>query len=645
MRSTTFTLTALALLALSSGAACTRRAPESPAASAPKRYAVNDFFSHPELAYFRLSDDGKTLGFMRPFEQRMNVHVVALPADGGAPDFAKAKRLTDETKRDISTYTWKGDRRILYIKDFGGDENFHVVAVDIESGAVTDLTPGQKMRAEIVDELRDDPAHILVQHNARDPKVFDVFRVDVGTGKSELVAQNPGNITAWVTDHTGRVRAALTTDGVNTSLLYRDKEGLPFKTILTTDFRTTVQPVVFTPDNKKIYVVSNRGRDKSALTELDPVNASEGAPLFEHAEVDVETASYSDERKVLLCAHFQTWKLERHCFDSHIQQLYTTLESKLPGYEIVLQSSDRKETKYIVAAVSDRTEGSRYVFDTATGRLGKLADINPRINPDDMAPLKPISYTARDGLKINGYLTLPLGRAPRGLPVVVNPHGGPWARDSFGYNPEVQFLANRGFAVLQMNFRGSTGYGRKFWESSFKQWGRAMQDDITDGVRWLVAQGIADAKRVGIYGASYGGYATLAGVAFTPDLYAAAVDYVGVSNLITFQKTIPPYWEPMRQQFYEMVGDLDKDKDLLAAASPALHAERIKAPLFVAQGANDPRVNKAESDQMVAALKKRGVEVQYLVKDNEGHGFHNEENQLEFYAAMEGFFGKHLSPQ
>jgi len=259
-----------------------------------------------------------------------------------------------------------------------------------------------------------------------------------------------------------------------------------------------------------------------------------------------------------------------------------------------------------------------------------------------MAGMKPVQYKSRDGLTIHGYLTLPKGTAPKNLPVVVNPHGGPWTRDNWGFNPEVQFLANRGYAVLQVNFRGSTGYGRKFWESSFKKWGREMQDDITDGVKWLIKKGIADPKRVGIYGGSYGGYAVLAGLAFTPDVYACGVDYVGVANLFTFMNAIPPYWELMRKMIYEMVGDPEKDKELMKAASPVYHVDKIKAPLFIAQGANDPRVNKGESDQMVEALKKRGIEVPYMVKDNEGHGFHNEENRFDFYRAMEKFLAKHL---
>jgi len=608
----------------------------------PKRYEIKDFFGNPERSGYQVSPDGKTLSFMAPFERRRNLHVVALPADGSAPDFAKAKRLTSETARDIAGYFWKGNGHILYVKDFGGDENFHVVSVDVKNGEVKDLTPMAKIRASIVDDLRNDPHHVLVQHNQRIPQVFDVYKINVETGQSTRVAENPGNITGWVTDHTGSVRVATTTDGVNSSLLYRATEKDAFKTVLTTDFRTSVGPMFFTFDNKNLYALSNRDRDKTALVILDPATGKETKPLFEHPEVDLGGADYSRKRKVLTTVGFETWKSQRHYFDNATKALYGKLEKQLPGMDVAVISENLAEDTFIVASYSDRTPGVRYLYHAKTDKLVKLGDHNPRINPADMATMKPVTYTSRDGLKINGYLTLPAGREAKNLPVIVNPHGGPWARDSWGYNPEIQFLANRGFAVFQMNFRGSTGYGRAFWEKSFKQWGKTMQDDITDGVQWLIKEGIADPKRVGIYGGSYGGYATLAGVTYTPDLYAAAVDYVGVANLFTFMKTIPPYWAPFLKMMHEMVGDPEKDKELMTASSPVFHVDKIKTPLFVAQGANDPRVNKNESDQMVEALKKRGIEVQYMVKDNEGHGFHNEENRYDFYGAMEGFFTKHL---
>lgn len=322
----------------------------------------------------------------------------------------------------------------------------------------------------------------------------------------------------------------------------------------------------------------------------------------------------------------------------------TFVGEKLPGYEVVLAGFNKNEDKLIFRTYSDRSRGAYYYFDRTTKELTHLTDLTPWLKEEDLAEMKPISYTSRDGLTIHGYLTLPKGVKAEKLPVVVNPHGGPWARDTWGFNPEVQFLANNGYAVLQMNFRGSTGYGRAFWEASFKQWGLTMQDDITDGVNWLIDQGIADPERIAIYGGSYGGYATLVGLTKTPELYAAGVDYVGVSNMFSFMKTIPPYWKPMLDMLTEMVGDPVQDSLMLAQVSPALNADKIVAPLFVAQGANDPRVNKDESDQMVAALKARGIDVDYMVKDNEGHGFRNEENRFEFYRAMITFLDKHLKP-
>jgi len=365
--------------------------------------------------------------------------------------------------------------------------------------------------------------------------------------------------------------------------------------------------------------------------------------LFEHPEVDVSDLHYSKKRKVITSATYTTWKEERMFFDPEAERLYKTLEQKLPGYDVYVVSSNKAEDTFVVRTITDRSLGSFYLYDSNTGELKKLADRNPWLKEDQLAEMKPIEYKTRDGLTIHGYLTLPKGKTPKDLPIVVNPHGGPWSRDEWGFNPEVQFLANRGFGVLQMNFRGSTGYGRSFWEAGFRQWGLSMQDDITDGVKWLIDQGIADPKRVAIYGGSYGGYAVLDGLTKTPDLYAAGVDYVGVSNLFTFMKSVPPYWKPFLDMMYEMVGNPEKDKALFEQNSPALNAEKIKSPLFVAQGAKDPRVNINESNQIVEALKKRGIDVEYMVKENEGHGFQNEENRFSFYEAMETFLARYLN--
>lgn len=641
------------VLALAAGAAllvgCATAPPAGTAAAVPPPYPMRDFFRNIDRGYFRLSSDGRQLGFMQPAPgddgktKRMNIFVQAL--DGSRP-VGEPRQVTRESARDIPNYFWKGPGTLLYTKDFGGDENNHVVAVDATSGKVTDLTPHAGVRAAIVDPLIDDTDHILVQHNKRDRRAFDVYRIHIKTGAETLVAQNPGNVVGWQTDHQGRVRLGVVSDGVNNTLTYRASEGEGFRPIITTDFRTAVAPQFFDFAGNAFYATSNRGRDKAALVRIDPARPDEETLVYAHPKVDLDGAAFSHKRKVMTLASYNVERTGRHYFDAPTRQLFERLEAKLPGYEITLQSATLDEDKFIVAAANDRSQGSRYIYDARADMLTKLGDISPWLDPAHMAPMKPITYKARDGLEIPGYLTLPVGRPAKNLACIVNPHGGPWARDGWVFNPEVQFLANRGYCVLQMNFRGSTGYGRRFWEASFKQWGLAMQDDITDGVQWLVREGIADPKRIGIYGGSYGGYATLAGITKTPELYAAAVNYVGVSNLFTFMNTIPPYWEPFRKQMYEMVGNPEDptDKARMTATSPALNAAKIRTPLLVAQGARDPRVNKAESDQIVNALKQRGVDVQYIVKDNEGHGFANEENRFEFYTAMEAFFAKHLKP-
>lgn len=611
-----------------------------------KTYPVQDFFRNPERGFFRLSDDGTMLGFMEPHgidghPARMNVCVQSLR---GSTPTGPIRRLTAETERDIAQFFWKGSDTIIYEKDFNGDENFHVIAVDVDSGAITDLTPFPDVRASIEDDLEDDPDHILISHNGRNPEVFDVYRANIRNGELSLVAENPGNIVGWQTDHQGRVRAAIASDGLHTTLLYRNTEADAFKPIITTDFRTAVIPQFFSFDNQSLYALSNRDRNYLTLVTIDPNNPDEEQVIFGAIGNDLDGAAYSRLRQVLTVAVYQTDKPQHHFFDDTSAQRHKRVSAMLEGYDIALQSSTRDENKFIVAAYNDRTPGSRYLYDAVNNTLDKLADINPSLPEQDMAPVQPISYETQDGLTIHGYLTLPVGRPAKNLPCVVNPHGGPWARDGWGFNPEAQFLANRGYCVLQMNFRGSTGYGRQFWEASFGQWGLAMQDDITEGVQWLISQGIADPQRIAIYGGSYGGYATLAGITTTPDLYAAAVDYVGVSNLLTFMNTIPPYWKPMLTKMHSMVGHPEEDHERLVATSPALNADRIKTPLFIAQGAHDPRVNKDESDQMVAALKASGVEVEYMVKENEGHGFHNDENKFEFYERMEAFLALHLKP-
>lgn len=596
---------------------------------------MKDFFRNVEKRGYQISPDGDYLSFMQPVNSRMNVFVQKIGDD-------KTTQVTFATERDIAGYFWKGNDRIIYVQDSKGDENFRLFGVDKDGSNQKDLTPFDKVRAGIVDDLVDNSNEMLIQMNKENPQVFDVYRIDVNTGKMIVVGRNPGNITGWQTDHNGKLRVAITTDGVNTSVLYRDSEDQEFKTLLTTTFKETFSPLFFTFDNKNLYVSSNIGRDKSAIVEYDITNNKEVKVLYENPDYDVNGLNYSRKRKVIEFANYTGWKQEYHFFDKETNDIYNDLTSKLPGKQLAVTGINKNEDKLLVRTYSDKSLGAYYFYNVKTKELNMLTEVSPWLNEEHLADQKPITYKTRDGLTIHGYLTLPKGIDPKNLPVVINPHGGPWYRDAWGFNPEVQFLANRGYAVLQMNFRGSTGYGREFWEISFKQWGKTMQDDISDGVKWLIDQGIADPKRVAIYGGSYGGYATLAGLTFSPELYACGVDYVGVSNLFTFQASIPPYWEPYKEMLYEMVGHPQKDSLLLRDASPVFHVDNIKAPLLIAQGLNDPRVKKSESDQMVEALKQKGIDVPYMVKDNEGHGFRNEENRFDFYGAMEQFFFKHL---
>jgi len=603
---------------------------------ATKRIPIENFFNVPINTSYLVSPDGKYISYLKPDNNRIHIYVETL-------DGKTTTQLTCDSNRSIANYFWASNNEILYLK--GASENMEpgLFAVNIDGNNKRELLsfPNTKIRLISSGPLSD--GQVLVSLNKRDSTVFDAYRLDMKTGNLSLLFQNPGNITKWYSDPAGKLRMAIASDGVNETLLYRDKESQNFRSVLRNNFKTSISPISFSADNSCIYALSNKNRDKMALVELDCVTGKEHRVIYSNPQVDVSEAIYSVNKDKLIYAGFETSKKERHYLDDTFKAIFKKLEKLLPNTEIVIASSDSLEKKFIVRTYTDRNPGSFYLYSIDDDKLVKLSDVNSSLKVENMAEMKPISYKTRDGLTVYGYLTLPRGMPPKNLPVVVMPHGGPDTRNSWGYNSEVQFLASRGYAVFQVNFRGSKGYGKDFWIAGFKEWGAKMQDDITDGVHWLIEQKIADPSRIGIYGFSFGGFSALHGLMSSPELYRCGASYSGFTNLFTYFKDIPPYFRPYLQMYYETVGNPETDADYFRAASPVFHTDKIKVPVLIAQGARDPRVNMNETHQFVKELKKKKVPVTYIFKEGEGHVFRNNENRLEFYKKLEIFLDQNLS--
>jgi dipeptidyl aminopeptidase/acylaminoacyl peptidase len=594
---------------------------------------VDLLFRNPQQSAFRISPDGRHISYLRPYKNRLNIYIRPF----NQPDTV---RLTTSIDRDISYYFWKNNSTLVYTKDSGGDENYMIFSVDT-LGKEVELARFSNVRVNVLDELKSSPDEILISMNKNNPALFEPYRLNIRTGKLDLLATNnniKSPVTSWLADNNGEIRVAVSVEeGTITHLLYRATEKDTFHTLLSGNWKDMVAPLFFDVDNRHIIALSNLQRDKTALVRIDPVNPDQPEVIFEHEQVDVWWAERTPIRQNLAAVYYVTDKKYSVYLDSIWAAVATDLERLLPGEELYFNAMDDAEEHFIIRTYSDVSPGDFYSYTRSTGKLDFLVNMNPELKAYDLAPMEAISYTARDGTPIQGYLTLPATGPVKNLPVVVMVHGGPLSRDLWGYKPDIQMLASRGYGVLQINYRGSWGYGKGFAQAGFKQWGQLMQDDISDGVDWLVNKGIANPKKIAIYGASYGGYAALAGLTFTPDLYACGISYVGPSNLFTLLENLPAYWEPEKEMMYEMIGHPVEDSALLHAISPAFHANQIKAPLFIAQGANDVRVTEIESEQMVQALRNRGVDVVYMLKENEGHGFRLEENRLEFYKAFCGF--------
>lgn len=542
----------------------------------------------------------------------------------------------------------------MFVNDFGGDENFNVYAVDpgATAAAGAEVTPARnlsdvkKVRAVIYEVPRSEPDAIYVGLNDRDARWHDLYKIRVSTGERQMIRQNTDRFDSYQFDNAGKFRLATRiTESGDTEFLRLDADGKASKFYSCNVFETCY-PVRFHKDNSRVYVVTNKGDvDLIRLVLLNPETSREEAVESDPMKrVDFGSARFSDVTDELIYTSYDDDKPRRYFKDKAFAADYEFLQKRLPNKEIDFGASTRDENVWIVTAWSDTEPGETYLFDRQQKKLTKQYTVRQRLPREHLAEMRAVRYKSADGMEIPAYLTLPKGVAGKNLPAVIMPHGGPWARDTWGYDSYAQFAANRGYAVLQPNFRASTGYGKKFLDAGNNQWGDKMQEDLTAGVKYLVEQGIANPKRIGIWGGSYGGYATLAGITFTPDLYAAAVAEVAPSSLITLLETIPPYWESFRVVFYKRMGDPQtaEGKAQLLRQSPLSHVAKIKTPLLITQGANDPRVNKRESDQIVVALRERNYPVEYIVAPDEGHGYARPVNNMAVLAAAERFLAKHL---
>ena len=607
------------------------------------------FFGNPEIAGAQISPDGKFIAFRKPYKDTLNIWVKK--AD---EPFEKAKLITNRTDRPIPSFFWSQDGKyILFTQDKGGDENYNVYAVNpaetptgnAEVPAARNLTEAQKVRAMIYAVPETDPDTIYVGINDRDAAWHDVYKVKISTGERALVRKNTDRNQGVIFDNADKMRLGLrVTEKGETEILQLNGDKATL--IYSCGVFETCAPIRFHKDNKRVYLQTNKGdvdlvrlilldvnTGKEEMVESDPLKRVDlGNAMFSEVTDEIIGTIYEDERERIY------WK------DKGFEADYKFLQSKFPNRDIGFVSSTKDENLWLISANSDVEPGETYLFDRKSKKLTKQYTNREKLQREALSPMKSVTYKSSDGLEVPAFLTLPKGGAAKNLPAIIFPHGGPWARDFWGYNTFAQFLANRGYAVLSPNFRGSTGYGKKFLNSGNKEWGQKMQDDLTYGVKYLVEQGIADPKRVGIMGGSYGGYATLAGVTYTPDLYSAAVAIVAPSNLMTLLESIPPYWEAGRVIFHERMGNPNtpEGKAQLIKQSPLFSANKIKTPLMVVQGANDPRVNKREADQIVVALRDRNYPVEYLVAPDEGHGFARPVNNMAMIAAAEKFMAKYL---
>jgi dipeptidyl aminopeptidase/acylaminoacyl peptidase len=599
-------------------------------------------FGNPERTSPHISPDGTRLAWIAPRDGVLNVWVAPIGGADGV-DWAAAQAVTEDTDRGVRVFGWARDgRHVLYLQDVGGDENWRLYDVDLESMARRDLTPFEGIHANIIATSKRRPTEVLVGINADNPQLHDVYRLDLVTGTLVKEIANPG-YAGWVADEDLAVRCALEPlpDGAF-DVLVRDSDPGDWRKLLTipAEDATSSDVVSFSGDGGSLLMISAAGSNTGRLTRVD-LSTGAAEVLAEDPSADVTGAMlHPDTRDPQIVAILKD-RMTYVVLDPSVQDDLKAIQALHPGDPVLAGRDDSDET-WLVGFTNDTGPVPYFMYDRAsrTGRF--LFEHQPALSGYELAPMEPFSYQARDGLEIHGYVTFPPGLGRSGLPTVLNVHGGPQARDTWGYDAEAQWLANRGYLCIQVNYRGSTGYGKAFVTAGDREWGGKMHDDLVDAVGYAVAQGWADPSRVAIYGGSYGGYAALVGAAFTPGVFCCAVDIVGPSNLKTLLETIPPYWVPVIAQLYRRVGNPETDADFLWSRSPLSRVHDIRIPLLIAQGANDPRVKQAESEQIVAALQEAGIEYEYMLFPDEGHGFAKPENRIKFYTSAERFLARYL---
>jgi dipeptidyl aminopeptidase/acylaminoacyl peptidase len=616
-----------AFVALASGALPVR-------AELPTLIPRKVLFGNPVKTAPRISPDGKRLSYLAPDKNNvLQVWVQTVGKDD-------AKQVTNDKKRGIRIHSWTyRPDTLIYMQDKDGDENFHVYSVDVKNDKVTDLTPFDGVRAMPMSADKDHPDELLISMNKRDKKVFDVHRLDLETGKMKLDTQNPGDVISWGTDNDFRVRIAMVpTPKGGREIRHRKDDESKWEKLLEWGPEDENGSVIgFTKDNKSIYLITSEGRDTLSLVKRDLESGKETL-IADNPKADVAGVIMNPDTHEVEAVSFNREKVKWKAIDKDIKDDLEALQKGADG-EPSIAGTDKARKTWVVAYSADVTPTTYYLYDRPSKKLTKLFTANPELAKYKLATMEPVTIKTRDDLEMVSYLTLPVGIEAKKLPMVLLVHGGPWARDSWGYDSQAQWLANRGYAVLQVNFRGSTGFGKKFVDAGNKQWAAKMHDDLIDAVEWAVKKGYADPKKVAIMGGSYGGYAALVGATFTPDTFACAISIVGPSNLVTLINSIPEYWKPLKTMFAKRMGE---DEDFLKSRSPLFKVDKIQIPVLIAQGKHDPRVKQAESEQIVEAMKKAKKPVEYLLFEDEGHGLARPENRLKFYAAAEKFLATHL---